>query len=200
MTLCYPPFIGRLAFAAVDGELHSNSSGFILFFRNNRVGFGGSFYIGSVIQKRKKRRAICPQPLELPFPALHSLFVFFPVGLRKFFRRHAIQAMVSAKSIMTSSIFFDQMAAQLSCLHQLVKTFLMRQRPNSSRQKCHTWENHPWWEGWERRSHHAFRERKFDSTRAPEAGESNGRVNYRHGVCAHVLLLQRRREHSWLVL
>lgn len=123
MTLCYPPFIGRLAFAAVDGELHSNSSGFILFFRNNRVGFGGSFYIGSVIQKRKKRRAICPQPLELPFPALHSLFVFFPVGLRKFFRRHAIQAMVSAKSIMTSSIFFDQMAAQLSCLHQLVKTF-----------------------------------------------------------------------------
>ena len=105
MTLCYPPFIGRLAFAAVDGELHSNSSGFILFFRNNRVGFGGSFYIGSVIQKRKKRRAICPQPLELPFPALHSLFVFFPVGLRKFFRRHDIQAMVSAKSIMTSSIF-----------------------------------------------------------------------------------------------
>ena len=79
MTFCYPPFIGRLAFAAVDGELHSNSSGFILFFRNNRVGFGGSFYIGSVIQKRKKRRAICPQPLELPFPALHSLFVFFPV-------------------------------------------------------------------------------------------------------------------------
>ncbi len=53
MTLCYPPFIGRLAFAAVDGELHSNFSGFILFFRNNRVGFGGSFYIGSVIQKQK---------------------------------------------------------------------------------------------------------------------------------------------------
>lgn len=200
MTFCYPSFIGRLAFAAVDGELHSNSSGFILFFRNNRVGFGGSFYIGSVIQKRKKRRAICPQPLELPFPALHSLFVFFPVGLRKFFRRHAIQAMVSAKSIMTSSIFFDQMAAQLSCLHQLVKTFLMRQRPNSSRQKCHTWENHPWWEQWQRRSYLAFRERKFDSTRAPEAGESDGRVNCRHGVCAHVLLLQRRREHSWLVL
>ena len=200
MTFCYPSFIGRLAFAAVDGELHSNSSGFILFFRNNRVGFGGSSYIGSVIQKRKKRRAICPQPLELPFPALHSLFVFFPVGLRKFFRRHAIQAMVSAKSIMTSSIFFDQMAAQLSCLHQLVKTFLMRQRPNSSRQKCHTWENHPWWEQWQRRSYLAFRERKFDSTRAPEAGESDGRVNCRHGVCAHVLLLQRRREHSWLVL
>ena len=200
MTLCYPPFIGRLAFAAVDGELHSNSSGFILFFRNNRVGFGGSFYIGSVIQKRKKRRAICPQPLELPFPAIHSLFVFFPVGLRNFFRRHTIQAVVSAKSIMASSIFFDQMAAQLSCLHQLVKTFLMRQRPNSNRQKCHTWENHPWWERWQRRSYHAFKERKFDSTRAPETGESDGRVNYRHGVCAHVLLLQRRREHSWLVL
>jgi len=118
--------IGRLAFAAVDGELHSNSSGFILFFRNNRVGFGGSFYIGSVIQKRKKRRAVCPQPLELPFPALHSLFVFFPVGLRKFFRRHAIQAMVQTASghdIHGIRHFFDQMAARLSCLHQLVKTF-----------------------------------------------------------------------------
>ena len=200
MTLCYPPFIGRLAFAAVDGELHSNSSGFILFFRNNRVGFGGSFYIGSVIQKRKKRRAICPQPLELPFPALHSLFVFFPVGLRKFFRRHAIQAMVSAKSIMASAISSIKWRRGSPACTNWSRLFLMRQRPNSNRQKCHTWENHPWWERWQRRSYHAFRKRKFDSTRAPEAGENDGRVNYRHGVCAHVLLLQRRREHSWLVL
>lgn len=194
MTLCYPPFIGRLAFAAVDGELHSNSSGFILFFRNNRVGFGGCY------SKTKKRRAICPQPLELPFPALHSLFVFFPVGLRKFFRRHAIQAMVSAKSIMTSSIFFRSNGGATLLPAPTGQDFLMRQRPNSNRQKCHTWENHPWWERWQRRSYHAFRERKFDSTRALETGESDGRVNYRHGVCAHVLLLQRRREHSWLVL
>lgn len=104
MTLCYPPFIGRLAFAAVDGELHSNSSGFILFFRNNRVGFGGQLLYRICYSKTKKRRAICPQPLELPFPAIHSLFVFFPVGLRKFFRRLAIQAMVSAKSITASAI------------------------------------------------------------------------------------------------
>lgn len=160
---------------------------------------GAASILDLLFKKRKKRRAICPQPLELPFPAIHSLFVFFPVGLRKFFRRLAIQAMGFAKSIMTSSIFFDQMAAQLSCLHQLVKTF------NASTTKFQPTEvsymgNHPWWERWQRRSYHAFRERKFDSTRAPETGESDGRVNYQHGVCAHVLLLQRRREHSWLVL
>lgn len=161
---------------------------------------GAASILDLLFKKRKKRRAICPQPLELPFPALHSLFVFFPVGLRKFFRRHAIQAMVSAKSIMTSSIFFRSNGGATLLPAPTGQDFLMRQRPNSNRQKCHTWENHPWWERWQRRSYHAFRERKFDSTRAPETGESDGRVNYRHGVCAHVLLLQRRREHSWLVL
>ena len=180
MTLCYPPFIGRLAFAAVDGELHSNSSGFILFFRNNRVGFGGSFYIGSVIQKRKKRRAICPQPLELPFPALHSLFVFFPVGLRKFFppTRHTSRGICEKYHDILH--FFRSNGGATLLPAPTGQDFLMRQRPNSNRQKCHTWENHPWWERWQRRSHHAFRERKFDSTRAPETGESDGRVNYRH--------------------
>lgn len=155
--------------------------------------------LGAVIQKQKNGEPFAHSRWNYRFQRF-IVFSCFPCRLEKIFppTRHTSHGICEKYHDILH--FFRSNGGATLLPAPTGQDFLMRQRPNSNRQKYHTWENHPWWEQWQRRLHHAFRKRKFDSTRAPEAGESDGRVNYWHGVCAHVLLLQRRREHSWLVL